>query len=383
MAAKKLFIQVSSAVFNALYSLFDGKTRRNEALFVSRQTNVPPDDFVAVGEELRAKGWTPRYHTRKLSKRTALRYVVHVVQEIYYLSRCRICFLDRYDPVVSLIDFTYEENADNSAVHSEYPAIPVVIQMWHAFGSFKCFGYQSLDTQEGHSAQTAELFNIHRNYSWILCTGKDDCKVYAEAFGYPEDRVLPLGRPEFDTLLNLSGRQSNDVFDGGKQTVLFAPTLRKSKESEHPFYGLREKLGDGCSSARFVWSFHPLELHRQAPAAVSSDLLCADIVVTDYSSIVYEAALLKKRVLFYVPDIEEYRKSPGLNSDPQILAPKITFTSRESLVGYLSGLISGSVEYDQTDFDAFIGETFSSCRPGVACRVAEFALAQAETHLNF
>ena len=51
--------------------------------------------------------------------------------------------------------------------------------------------------------------------------------------------------------------------------------------------------------------------------AASIDVLSwVDYVVTDYSAVAFEAAVASKKVLFYVPDIEEYRRSPGLNVDP-------------------------------------------------------------------
>ena len=54
-----------------------------------------------------------------------------------------------------------------------------------------------------------------------------------------------------------------------------------------------------------AWSFHPLEEGAGASLNVSEALLEADLVVTDYSSIVYEAYVLGKRAAFYVPDIDD------------------------------------------------------------------------------
>ena len=39
----------------------------------------------------------------------------------------------------------------------------------------------------------------------------------------------------------------------------------------------------------------------------------ADYIITDYSNIMFEAGLRKIKVLLYIPDIDEYKKSPGLN----------------------------------------------------------------------
>ena len=167
---KATFVAVAKAVFNLLYRLFCMQKRRSEALFVSRQFDEPSYNFRAVGDELERRGWEVVYLTKRLSKRSVIPYAFHVVREIFHLARCRVCFLDRYDPVVSLLDFACENVTypDSDAAHTVFPQDPVVIQLWHAFGAFKKFGYQSLGTIEGHSPETARLFGIHRNYSWII-----------------------------------------------------------------------------------------------------------------------------------------------------------------------------------------------------------------------
>ena len=57
-------------------------------------------------------------------------------------------------------------------------------------------------------------------------------------------------------------------------------------------------------------------------------LAVADYVVTDYSAVAFEALLASKKTYFYVPDIEEYRISPGLNVDPLTDAPTISTRRR-------------------------------------------------------
>ena len=113
--------------------------------------------------------------------------------------------IDRYDPVISLLDFTCEPTELRDALHLEFPNKPIVIQLWHAFGAFKKFGYQALDIAEGHTSGEAALFRIHRNNSWVICSGEGARKAFAEAFACPIERVLPLGRPEYRKLRDLRG----------------------------------------------------------------------------------------------------------------------------------------------------------------------------------
>lgn len=383
---KAAFVAVAKAVFNLLYRLFCMQKRRDEALFVSRQFNEPSYNFRAVGDELERRGWEVVYLTKRLSKRSVVPYAFHVVREIFHLARCRVCFLDRYDPVVSLLDFACENVTypDSDVVHTEFPQEPVVIQLWHAFGAFKKFGYQSLGTIEGHSPETARLFGIHRNYSWIICTGESSRAPFAEAFSYPVERVLPLGLPEYDKLravrANLEAKRAAEANDGKRLLkVLFAPTLRKSSESRHPFRELKQEwdaLASGLENIEVVWSFHPLEEGAGAAIDVSSALLDCDIVVTDYSSIVYEAYVLGKLFAFYVPDLDEYRKSPGLNADPAQRCPEIVFFDADSLMTFLEEVVTRLPKGDAAVFKVaaslFIGDVFDSEAPSVAVTIADF-----------
>lgn len=361
--AKTVVLSCFRFACNAIYRLACIRSREDVVLFVSRQSNEPTKDFLLVGKEFERRGYEVVYLTRKLSKKTMVSYLVHIAKELRQLARCRVCFLDRYDPVVSLLDFDCEpivSPADDATLHFEFPCKPIVVQLWHAFGAFKRFGYQSVDTPEGHSSNTAQRFGIHRNYTWVVCTG-EGCRIpYAEAFGYPVERVVALGRPEYETLGKLAA--SPESSSGCMPVVLFAPTLRKNDESPHPFRALYEggawkRLEE---HAEVIWSFHPLEETGIAPGDVNELLLDADYVVTDYSSIAYEAYLLSKGVLFYEPDIEEYRLSPGLNTDPTKTSPEITFIKQDQLINYIGDLVVGRTCYPKKSLDCFVGDVFST-----------------------
>ena len=66
------------------------------------------------------------------------------------------------------------------------------------------------------------------------------------------------------------------------------------------------------------------------------DLLCAvDYVITDYSGIAIEAAILNKKTLYYVFDYEEYNKNTGINIDLFKEMPKCCFKDAKKLCDYI------------------------------------------------
>lgn len=367
-------------VLNGIYKLLNLLPRGPYAVFLSRQASAPSYDFLAIGEALEEHGFQCIYLVKKLTVRDVVPYLFFSLRSLYWLARCQVCIVDRYNPLVSLIDFKCERYSDNRKYgqikHYEFPCEPVVLQVWHAFGAFKKFGYQSINTQEGHSGETAERFDIHRNYSWILCTGEAARIPYAEAFSYPVDRVVALGRPEYDRLLAVRAQDNirdDDCLPPRKLKILIAPTLRKNERSSHPLKNLYDggALSQLAAVADISWSFHPLDSDRDAPGGVSQGLLNADCVITDYSSIVYEAWILGKKAFFYIEDIDDFVRSPGLFTNPAEICPSLVARSESELVEKVSQFIS-SGQYPQIEFDRFVSGMVDAGLAGAADAIADF-----------
>ena len=402
---RNAFVAISRTVFNVLYRMQSKHERCDQVVFLSRQANEPSYDFTELAREFEARGWQTTMHLKKVTKRNLIAYTWHALKEVTLLAHCKAVILDRFDPIVSLIDFEYEKQpeagtrAETAALHDEFPASPVIVQLWHAFGAFKKFGYQSVGTREGHSAKVTEAFNIHRNYSWVICSGESVRKAFAEAFAYPLDRVIALVRPEFDELVAKRaelGKVASRVQaegDAHLPSLLLAPTLRKSKNSAHPFRELfqhatdfEQQLKTACNQqpVTVTWAFHPLEEGLPAPGNASEALMSCDMVVTDYSSIAYEAYLLGKLVVFYIPDIDEYSQSPGLNANPQALCPGMCAMDSEELLALMSRFLCDPSSYPHEQLDTFAASAFDRPddtqdskgeQPSAASRIVDFTLA--------
>jgi CDP-glycerol glycerophosphotransferase (TagB/SpsB family) len=300
-----------------------------------------------------------------------------------------VCLLDfaceRYKPTDADV-----ASKSSNRTNLSFPRKPQVLQIWHAFGAYKKFGFQSVDTPEGHSSDFTDAYDIHRNYSWVLCSGSAARPAFAEAFSCPESRVVALPRPEYDELVEAREKRAlqrlgrTGSSEATKLSALMAPTLRINTESSHPFKDLFSRRGsfEADIDMDFTWSFHPLEQGLPAPGNVSDRLLEADCVVTDYSSIVYEAFVLRVPAFFYIPDIEEYRSSPRLNADPALLCPEICAFDEGELALKLKRFAEDPDSYSWESLDAFGASGFDPDVDGLpgtaASRIVDFALRQLE-----
>lgn len=382
------FVTAASAAFNAWYRVCNKKVRRDEVVFISRQTDEPSYDFAALAHEFEARGWQATMHLKRVGSQTTPSYVGHALKEISLLGRCKAVVVDRYDPVVGLIDFEREPYRGTQKAgtcepdHLAFPRVPLVLQLWHAFGSFKKFGFQTIGLSEGFTTDVFDDYRIHDNYSWVVCSGEGSRKAFAEAFSYPLDRVVPLNRPEYDELVAMRGiLESDDRYRFERKRVLMAPTLRKNALSPHPvrdLYAHREGF-EQALDATVIWAFHPLEEGLSAPGNVSDELLFCDVVVTDYSSLAYEAYVLGKMVVFYIPDIELYRETPGLNCDPLELAPSLCVFDEEQLRTFVGACLENPDAYPHDELARFAAQAFDQPDGRTASqRVVDFVLSHVE-----
>ena len=124
-------------------------------------------------------------------------------------------------------------------------------------------------------------------------------------------------------------REQYPWLDNGNINVLYAPTLRRDEDA-HWLTSAVDDLALALSETdvNLIVSKHPLTVIDETvlsrhdhvyvlPGKSTTSLLpIADIMISDYSAISLEAGLIGVPVLFFMPDIERYKTSPGLNIDP-------------------------------------------------------------------
>jgi CDP-glycerol glycerophosphotransferase (TagB/SpsB family) len=228
--------------------------------------------------------------------------------------------------------------------------------VWHAAGAFKKFGYSVIDKAFGADPELVATVRIHSNYDLALVSSMSVAPHYAEAFGAPlEIFTSRLGIPRTDLLTDPSLRAAAEravraryPAIAGRRVVLYAPTFRGESVGRARHADLmdldvmRRVLGEDWV---VLLKLHPFvrtglaippglegfAIDASGEADVNELMLVSDVLVSDYSSVIYEFALLGRPILFLAPDEDAYDLERGFYFDFRSGAPGPIFERTEDL----------------------------------------------------
>lgn len=307
------FIKCFKLFMNFIYSIFKLLKVQNKVTFISRQSDNISIDFQLLVQEINRQETNIKtvVLTKKLKKTfiSRLMYFFHMFIQMYHIATSKVVVLDSYCIMISILNHRKELK---------------IVQIWHALGSLKKFGYSSLDKNDGRSSKMAKLMNMHKNYTYILTSSEISKQFFKEAFKAKEEQMKVMSLPRVDFLQDeVSKKKVQERFyqiypdaNNQKKNILYCPTQRKNgtidiqkivKAVKFDCYNLIIKLHDGqeyvyvdnqnvCKNANFTG----MEL-----------LHIADYIITDYSAIVYEAAIVEKPIYFYDYDYDTYMDDRG------------------------------------------------------------------------
>lgn len=253
-----------------------------------------------------------------------------------------------------------------------------VVQLWHGCGALKKFGYNSKeDIPEGYHG------NVNKNYSMVTVSGEATIKHFETAMILGAENVIkPIGVSITDRLYdeNYIGLckdkfrfEHPDASD--KKVVLWAPSFRenaKKKRGEVNITPGETYINLLAQDDRYyvIKSLHP-QLHREGSMTTRELLCCADLLITDYSSVFFEYLLLDKPIIFFAPDYDEYVSSRGLYLDYKTL-PGTVLTLDTELRPHVERAFA---EDENVEARAKFRESFMSACDGCATkRIVDYIL---------
>lgn len=306
MGIQKIILNIILTIESFIVSLFPIKS--NKITFVSLESDHLTSDMKLIHDKLDLSEFDIHLCLIKYHKDLwgQFLYFINCMKQLYLINTSKIVLLH-----------------DNNYVVSHFKRKGVtVIQVWHACGAIKKFG------------NAIQREYPIANYNYVLATSSYWQNAYSQAFSVPQSHVLPIGLPRTDELFNthwLENRK-NELYQKypilkDKHIILYAPTFRGNIYkgfSAIPFNALKI-INELPENYILLYKFHPLmgnyqlseherilNMNHEDTHALFS---ISDYLISDYSSIVFDYMILQKKLLFFVPDLEEYSQSLGMFVD--------------------------------------------------------------------
>lgn len=286
------------------------KESDKHALFLSDTRPCFKDNTLYVKEELENRGITVIGIFKGTLKEK--RKIKDIFRITYYLAKCKYVFLDDFCPLIYPI---------------HYKKTKKIVQLWHALGAFKTVGYARIGKIGGPKGYSL----THRNYTDAIVSSESIRKDYAKAFGISIDKVHAWGIPRTDRFFdkNYENKIKKELYKKypilkDKKVILFAPTFRgvgqaaghynfddidfkKLKEEFHKDYVCIVKLHPFINNyPDYDFKDDDFYIDLSKNQDINDLLFITDVLITDYSSVIFEYSLFERPVIFFTPDYDDY-----------------------------------------------------------------------------
>lgn len=327
-------------IFRKLYKLhasLAGKKREKTVLFLTEQSDTVKSNLKAVSDRMIERGLDKEYrilYSARIytDRKPRMKKLAEWLRLMKSLGRSGIIFMDDHAPVLDWLKLRDDTT---------------VIQLWHAGAGFKSSGY----SRWGHMYCPPPQ-SCHRQYRYGISGSKRIAPFFSEVWGINDELVLPTGMPRMDEYLDEENRKrkTEELYEKypicrGKKVILFAPTYRGNNKGDayYPYDLLDlEKLYQVCGNEYVVlFKVHPwtnVDIKIDEKYAdrfmtaknypnINDLFYITELLITDYSSNIFEYSIMRKPMLFFAFDKVQYSVSRGFHRDYELSAPgKVCYT---------------------------------------------------------
>lgn len=257
----------------------------------------------------------------------------------------------------------------------------VAINLWHACGAFKKFGRSTTELKFGSSAATLDKYPNYGNLTHVTVSSPEVIWAYEEAMHLPKGIVKATGVSRTDQFYDKEFVESRkqklyEIMPEAKdkKVILYAPTFRghvatASSPDRIDFERFCRELGNEyvivCKHHPFVKNppIIPEELQHFARdltkyLSIEDLLCCADICISDYSSLVFEYSLFEKPMIFYAYDYDNYCDWRGFYYDYSEFTPGPVVQTEDELLNSIKNI---DTQFDKQKVIDFKEKFMGSC----------------------
>lgn len=240
----------------------------------------------------------------------------------------------------------------------------IYIQTWHGHGALKKMGYDVV-----HNNKKNEPMEHVKEWDYFISSDQLDEDVIISSTGYNK-KTMMLGAACTDEILKISkdADKQKEIkkrlgiveknFD--KKIIFYAPTFR---EADLTRKGIKLPITQLAKNKDIIIlvRLHPLTKENIDDSIFGGNIINAcmypnasellaitDVLISDYSSIIYEFAILNRPIIFYDYDLESYLKERGLYLDVEKDLPGPVIYTEESLYDTLKSIEDIQDEYRES-----------------------------------
>lgn len=304
-------------VINYFFNLFKLlPVNRKKIVFATTNKKPMRQNFTFVLNELHKSADLKNYKIYKfLGKANTVKKIIY---RYYHLATAKVVFLeDYYNPIYNS---TFSKNTK-------------VVQLWHACGAYKKFGKDTIGRNDSNSVFLETI--AHKAYTDIIVSSNEIRSNYSTAFNTSLEKVLPLGVPRTDLFFDYSkmGKIVSNIkkwypYLIDTYNILYAPTFRgrPGNRNKQVLYIDWNELKRLPKYYKVIIKLHPVVekitpeiplwikdrvLLLDSKEDINEWLIFCDLLITDYSSIIFEYSLLQKPIVYFPYDINDYLEERG------------------------------------------------------------------------
>jgi CDP-glycerol glycerophosphotransferase len=237
----------------------------------------------------------------------------------------------------------------------------VVLQAWHGT-PLKLLGNDrpTHDQEPGYRAKTARQVS---QWSFLVSQNEHSTATFRKAYGYT-GKILEVGYPRDDVLVGdraaaqaVAARRRLGISPTEK-VILYAPTFRDGVGKMVRYLDHEAVVAAMGRGTTLLIRGHANTIKHGGDVAgkgildvttypeITDLYLAADVCITDYSSVMFDFSITGKPILFFVPDLEEYRETlRGMYFDLGEISPGPMLETNDEVVRALSALPQVTAEY--------------------------------------
>lgn len=245
------------------------------------------------------------YHPVKV-KRFSVRYA-------YYLARCKYDIFNVRQP-----EWVKKRKSN------------VFLETWHGT-PLKKLVFDQEEVMAASPLYKAQFYKQSRVWDYLISANHFSTEAFRSAFLYDKE-VLEYGYPRND-ILHSAGKEEIAAkvkrrlrIPEGKKIILYAPTWRDDEyygRGEYKFslkldlHLLQKELGEDylvllrthyfIADSMDITGLKDFVVNVSKYDDISELYLISDLLITDYSSVFFDYANLKRPILFYTYDLDKYR----------------------------------------------------------------------------